>query len=105
MNVLFICSRNKWRSRTAETLFRRITGWNARSAGTAASAVRKVNNGHLEWADITFAMENKHRSILLQQFPNAAANTKIIVLDIPVCYEYMHPDLVEELRVKVAAYV
>ncbi len=38
MNVLFVCSRNKWRSRTAETLFRDHPQHHVRSAGTEPEA-------------------------------------------------------------------
>lgn len=43
MNVLFVCGRNKWRSRTAEDLFKNNAGYNVRSAGTAATARVKVS--------------------------------------------------------------
>ncbi|EAA7653457.1 hypothetical protein DXO15_16510 [Salmonella enterica] len=38
MNVLFICSRNQWRSPTAEQVFRRYPGLSVRSAAIPALA-------------------------------------------------------------------
>ena len=42
LNVLFVCSRNQWRSPTAEQVWRRHPRVNARSAGTSGSARRVV---------------------------------------------------------------
>jgi predicted protein tyrosine phosphatase len=50
--ILFICSRNKRRSLTAETIFKNGPGWEIRSAGTEESARIKVTAGHLGWADV-----------------------------------------------------
>ncbi|WP_396271249.1 hypothetical protein [Ideonella sp.] len=43
INVLFVCSRNQWRSPTAEQLFRRHPHLNARSGGTSPKAKHPVN--------------------------------------------------------------
>ncbi|WP_246151215.1 arsenate reductase/protein-tyrosine-phosphatase family protein [Adhaeribacter aerolatus] len=43
MRILFVCSRNQWRSPTAETVFRHYPGWQVKSAGTAAGARRQVS--------------------------------------------------------------
>jgi hypothetical protein len=51
MNILFICSMNKWRSPTGEAIFRRHDGLNTRSAGTSRKARRQVNVTDLRWAD------------------------------------------------------
>ncbi|ELO89522.1 hypothetical protein SEEE5621_17379, partial [Salmonella enterica subsp. enterica serovar Enteritidis str. 6.0562-1] len=52
MNVLFICSRNQWRSPTAEQVFRRYPGLSVRSAGTSRNAKKSVSCGLLQWADV-----------------------------------------------------
>jgi protein-tyrosine-phosphatase len=39
-NLLFICSRNQWRSPTAEAIWRRRPGFNVRSAGTIQMHVK-----------------------------------------------------------------
>ena len=51
-NVLFVCSRNQWRSPTAERVFRRDPRVNTRSAGTSPNARHPVNESDLRWADL-----------------------------------------------------
>ncbi|HMJ90222.1 MAG TPA: hypothetical protein VK530_10420 [Candidatus Acidoferrum sp.] len=43
--LLFICSRNKWRSRTAEEIFHGLPGYEVKSAGTEPGACVRVTNG------------------------------------------------------------
>lgn len=94
MNLLFICSRNKWRSRTAEDLFKRQYGYDVLSAGTAESARVKVNQKLLMWADVIFVMERKHKKRLQEKFPLNIINKEVIVLNIPDEYQYMDKKLV-----------
>lgn len=103
MNLLFICSRNQWRSPTAEQVWRRHPGIVARSAGTSPNARHPVSAGDLQWADVIFAMEEKHKSRLLAEYRRIVEGKPIYVLDIPDEYKYMDPQLVEELRQGVGA--
>jgi predicted protein tyrosine phosphatase len=105
MNVLFVCSRNKWRSRTAETIFKNSATHQIQSAGTAASARIHLSERQLLWADLIFVMENKHRQHIQQQFPNAFEADKIIVLDIPDEYPYMDEELISMLQAAVLPYL
>ena len=41
-NVLFVCSKNKWRSPTAEQVFRKVPDLQVRSAGTSRTARRPI---------------------------------------------------------------
>ena len=52
----------------------------------------------LDWADLIFVMEDRHREQLIQRFGRAAYLDALIVLDIPDVYRYMDPELVAELR-------
>ena len=97
MNILFICSRNEWRSRTAESIFSESEEHIVKSAGTAKSARLKVNERMLLWADIIFCMEDKHKEILRERFPFASRNQRVLVLHIEDEYKYMDPNLIEEL--------
>jgi predicted protein tyrosine phosphatase len=97
-NVLFVCSRNQWRSPTAERVWRDHPALNVRSAGTSPNARRTVSEGDLRWADVVFAMEKKHRSRLLAEFARAIGNKPIHVLGIADEYKFMDPELVEHLR-------
>ncbi len=97
-NALFICSRNQWRSPTAEQVFRRWPGVNARSAGTSPNARRTVTADDLRWADVILVMEPKHRRQLIARFSRPLLKKAVHVLDIPDDYRYMDPDLVELLE-------
>ena len=102
-NVLFLCSRNQWRSPTAEHVWRRHPAISVRSAGTSVGAKRKVSADDVRWADVIFVMEEKHKSRLLAAFPRSMLGKPIHVLDIPDAYAYMDPELVELLEAAVGA--
>ena len=101
MNILFICSKNQWRSPTAEQVWRRHPGLSVRSAGTSPHARHPVSGADLAWADVIFAMEEKHKSRLLAEYRSVVADKTIHVLDIPDDYRYMDPELVEQLQASV----
>ena len=97
-NLLFVCSRNQWRSLTAETIFRKRDDILVKSAGTARNARVRVNASLLKWADVVFVMEKKHRSYLLSHFPGETKYLEVEVLDIPDEYHYMDEELIAELE-------
>lgn len=97
-NLLFVCSRNQWRSLTAETIFRKREDITVKSAGTVRKARVRVNASLLKWADVVFVMEKKHRSYLLSHFPGETKYLDVEVLDIPDEYQYMDEDLIAELE-------
>lgn len=103
VRLLFICSRNQWRSPTAEQVWRRHSGYQVRSAGTSPNAKRTVNAADISWADIIFVMETKHRSRLMSVYNRLLQHKPLHVLDIPDEYQYLDPELVAELEAKVAA--
>lgn len=98
LNILFICSRNQWRSRTAEDLFKNHPMHQIRSAGTAPSARIKVSEKTIQWADLILVMEKRHKEILREKFGAGLREKKVRVLDIPDEYGYMDPELVEILE-------
>ena len=102
-NVLFICSRNQWRSPTAEQIWRRHPSLSVRSAGTSPSARRTVSIDDIEWSDVIFVMEEKHKSRLVAAFSRPIAGKPVHVLDIPDEYKYMDPELIEELASSVGS--
>lgn len=95
--LLFICSRNQWRSPTAESLYRK-KGYSARSAGTSPSAKKTVSHLDLRWADDIFVMEGKHRNRVKAKFPRLVEHKRIHVLDIPDEYQFMDPELLVVLE-------
>lgn len=105
MNVLFICSRNYWRSPTAETIYKKRSDINVRSAGTAPSAKVRVNSNHILWADIIFVMEKKHKQILVEKFPHETQDKQLVILDIEDNYKYMDEELVEIIQLSVDSYI
>ena len=101
INVLFVCSKNQWRSPTGESVFRKTPGLSVRSAGTSRSAKRTVTVADIRWADIILVMEDKHRSRLRAQFRDEVRYKDVHVLDIPDDYRFMDPELIEIIRDKV----
>ena len=105
MNILFVCSRNQWRSPTAEAIYKDYADLNVKSAGTEPSARIKLNAKNILWADLIFVMEKKHRQRMFEKFPNEISEKQIIVLDIPDEYKFMDSELIEEIEAKVKQYI
>ncbi|WP_171654976.1 low molecular weight protein tyrosine phosphatase family protein [Paenibacillus foliorum] len=105
MQLLFICSRNKWRSLTAEKIFDKRNGYDVKSAGTEESARIRVTEGHIGWADLIFVMEKKHLRRLRDKFKTEIMNKTIICLDIPDDYQFMDDELIEILELRVSEYI
>lgn len=105
MNILFICSRNQWRSPTAEKVWSKHPGFSVRSAGTSPKARRTVSAKDIQWADTIFAMEQKHKNRLKAEFPRLMIHKPIHVLDIPDEYQFMDPELMELLHHSVSTYL
>ena len=103
--LLFVCSRNKIRSLTAEKLFEGFPLYQVRSTGTQPGARIVVTEGHIGWADLIFCMEKSHLNRLRRKFPEALRDKQVICLHIPDEFEFMQTELVEELRARLAAYV
>jgi predicted protein tyrosine phosphatase len=104
-NLLFICSKNQWRSPTAELLFKNHPEHNARSAGTGDKARIRVNHKMIAWADIIFVMETKHKQILINTFPSGAGKKSIVVLDIEDNYRFGDEELIEMLKLSLEDYL
>ena len=98
MNALFICSRNQWRSPSAERIFAVGYGISTRSAGTSKHAKHTISAKDIAWADYIFVMEQKHKQNIKEKFPNQLQHKKVIVLDIPDDYQYMDEELIEILK-------
>jgi predicted protein tyrosine phosphatase len=50
-------------------------------------------------------MEKSHVSHLRRKFPEAMQDKRVICLHIPDDYEFMQPDLIDELRAKLGPHV
>jgi predicted protein tyrosine phosphatase len=92
--ILFVCTANLDRSRTAEGLYRDDPRYEVRSAGTAPYATRVVDLDLVNWADRIFVMNeryDRHRSLLLVRFPGL--DRPVIDLDVEDRWARGHPDL------------
>jgi predicted protein tyrosine phosphatase len=102
--VLFICSRNRLRSPTAESVFA-APGIETDSAGLAPDADCVLSAEQVEWADLIFVMEKQHRAKLKQRFKASLDGKRIVCLDVPDRYEFMQPELVALLQQKVGQHL
>jgi predicted protein tyrosine phosphatase len=99
--VLFICSKNRWRSPTAEQVFADYPGVESASAGLSPEADNPLTPELLDWAELVFVMEKAHKAKLSAHFAAHLANKRVICLGIPDNYTFMQPTLVTLLKSKV----
>lgn len=106
MNILFICSANIQRSKTAEDYFSaKYPKLNFDSAGTNAKICHQegtnyIDNEMLQWADTIYVMESKHRKKVLE-IARGKLFGKIVVLHIPDRFKYYQRELIEILEEKI----
>ena len=105
MNLLFVCSENRFRSPTGEAVFSQYEGVNAIGAGTNSDAETPVSGDLIEWADIIFTMGKSHRKKISNKFSPLLRNKRLVCLGIPDNYEYMQPELIAILESKVKGIV
>jgi len=103
VNVLFVCSRNRRRSPTAERIF--ADRVEADSGGMAPDADVPLSVDQVQWADIVVVMEKKHRSRLTRRFGRQLAGRRVICLDIPDRYDLMQPELIDLLERRMAPHL
>lgn len=105
MNILFVCSANKMRSKTADDYFSsKYPSINFNSAGTnhkkcQEEGTNPLEEPLLEWADVVYVMEHKHKKII-NKHVGKKFDTKIKVLGIPDNYEYYQKELIKLLENK-----
>jgi predicted protein tyrosine phosphatase len=105
MRALFICSKNRLRSPTAEQVFASWPNVETDSAGLGADADVSLSPEQLRWADIVFVMEKAHRARLSAKFRACLNGKKVICLDIPDDYAFMQPELVALLEQKAGKFL
>ncbi len=103
--VLFVCSRNRLRSPTAEQVFSAWSGVACRSAGVDHDADVPLDAETVRWARLIFVMEKSHLAKLRQRFRAELDGQRVIVLGIPDDYDYMDPALVGRLEREVGPYL
>ncbi|WOO41756.1 hypothetical protein [Rubellicoccus peritrichatus] len=103
--ILFVCSLNKFRSYTAEQIYRGFDQYQVRSRGTEKGARIKVTEGDIGWANIIFTMEKRHTERLRAKFSKKLKGKKIITLFIEDIYSPMDPSLIEVLKEKLRKHI
>lgn len=96
--ILFVCSRNQWRSPTAQAIYRDDQRIEVRSAGTSEKSARRLSERDLAWADLVLVMELKHAKLIRQRRKKSGSLPPIYSLDIPDEYQRMDPILIELIR-------
>ena len=99
--LLFVCSENRLRSPTAEAIFSEYQEVEAIGVGTNADAKTPLSGDLIEWADIIFVMEKRHKTKVSQKFQALLKGKRLVVLDVPDNYTYMQPELIQILKTKV----
>lgn len=107
-NILFVCSANKQRSKTADDYFsEKYAGSNYvfDSAGTNLKICQKEGTNPLteelvDWADVIFVMEKRHKD-LINANTTSKYTVKIKTLAIPDRYKYFQKELIDLLEQKV----
>jgi predicted protein tyrosine phosphatase len=96
--VLFVCSRNRKRSPTAEAVFSGRDDLEVASAGLAPDAEDIVTPELLDWAELIIVMEKVHRTRLQRRFGPYIQLARMVSLEIPDRYEFMDTVLVSLLE-------
>ena len=102
MNILFLCTSNIQRSKTAADYFKALDQVNSyRSAGLNERNCRRFGSTLcteelLAWADRVFVMEQKHVDRIVLHTGDKFTS-KIINLQIDDVYTYMDKELIEVL--------
>lgn len=104
MKILFVCSKNKWRSRTAENIFKNNGLHNVRSAGTESSARIKLSKEDLNWADKILVMEQIHVERIKKIDNDKITIDKIEILGIEDKYKYLDDELITILKMTTTEY-
>lgn len=103
--LLFVCSQNKLRSRTAEAVYSGHPGIEVDSAGLNHDAVVPLSPEQIQWADLILVMEKSHRNKLSKKFREQLSGKRVVVLGIPDEYDYMDPALVELIKERCAQFI
>ena len=96
--ILFVCTANVDRSRTAEDLYRDDPRYEVRSAGTALFATMPLTRELLLWADRVFVMserEDRHHTLIKVRFPES--DRPVIDLDVEDRWARGDPELVRRV--------
>jgi predicted protein tyrosine phosphatase len=104
--ILFVCTANVDRSRTAEDLYRGDPRYEVLSAGVASFASTPVTRDLLLWADRVFVMcerEDRHQTLIKLRFPEI--DRPVVDLDVEDRWRRGDPELVRRLLRRLAPHL
>ncbi len=96
-NILFVCGRNKKRSRTAEYIFKNDSRFFIRTAGLSEKSEITISENDLLWADFIFVMEDGQKA-RIQRIYREMDLPPIENLGIDDDYEYLDQELIGLLK-------
>jgi len=95
--VVFVCSMGILRSATGARLY--AHKYNTRTAGTYPDALVPLSPILVAWADeLVFVNKDNYNFFTKNIDRELFADLNIKVLNIPDCYEHMHPKLIEAFK-------
>ena len=103
-HILFVCGKNKWRSPTAERIYKNDQRIEVRSAGLSGKSKHPISNDDVVWADLILVMESGYKSRIMGLFRGLTLPT-IENLDIPDEYEFMDEELIELIEKNAEVYI
>ena len=74
IKILFVCTMNYQRSRTAAEIYKTDERFEVCSAGVAKDAYTRIDMENLTWADFIIVMEKAHRNKIRKQFKSDYAD-------------------------------
>ncbi len=99
--MLFICSANHDRSPTAEIMYQRHPGLEAKSTGIFKP--QKEVRDCLSWAEVIVVMEDIHEAYIRKRFAEALADKPVFVLGIADRYRFMEDELTSLIEERMEA--
>lgn len=109
MRVLFLCTSNLHRSKTAHDYFAaKLPNHDFKSAGIDEMNCMKYGGtlctpGLLRWSDLIFAMQDQHANWIKDAEPEAMV--KVVNLNVPDIFAYFDSNLIKLLDERVPALI
>jgi predicted protein tyrosine phosphatase len=102
LKILFVCTANRMRSKTAEKIYKDDERFIVKSAGVADFADVPLNLELLKWADYVIVMEDMHVEWIRESYPRffLRKHEQILCLDIPDVFNFMDFELVYRIEHK-----
>ena len=83
------------RSPTAAEIAAQWRGIETDFAGLSSDADEKLSSEQIDWADVIFVMEPRHKKRLNQRFAKFLKSKRVVCLHIPDRFNYMQQELID----------